>query len=69
MSWYDTFDSVFWITMATIIAGSIGLCIRYSLKSKCDLVKICCGLIEIHRNVELETNDIEITSNNNDNKI
>lgn len=69
MSWYDTFDSVFWITMATIIAGSIGLCVRYSLKSKCDLVKICCGLIEIHRNVELESNDIEITSNNNDNKI
>lgn len=69
MSWYDTFDSVFWITMATIVAGSIGLCVRYSLKSKCDLVKICCGLIEIHRNVELESNDIEITSNNNDNKI
>ena len=69
MSWYDTFDSVFWITLATIIAGSIGLCVRYSLKSKCDLVKICCGLIEIHRNVELESNDIEITSNNNDNKI
>lgn len=68
MAWYDTFDSVFWITMATIIAGSIGLCVRYSLKSKCDLVKICCGLIEIHRNVEIETNDIEITSNN-DNKI
>jgi len=69
MSWYDTFDSVFWITLAGIITASVGLCVRYSLKSKCDLVKICCGLIEIHRNVELESNDIEITSNNNDNKI
>ena len=62
MVWYLTFDSVFWITLAGIITGSLGLCVRYSLKSKCDLVKLCCGLVEIHRNVELETNDIEISS-------
>jgi hypothetical protein len=66
MSWYDTFDSVFWITLAGILTGSLGLCIRYSLKSKCDLVKICCGLLEIHRSVELEK-DVEITSNNENN--
>lgn len=67
MAWYDTFDSVFWITMATIIAGSIGLCVRYSLKSKCDLVKICWGMLEIHRNVGLEndSNELEITSTEN----
>jgi len=70
MVWYAEFNSVFWITVSTLLTGSIGLCVRYSLKSKCDMVKICCGLIEIHRNVGLENdvNDVEITSNN-DNKI
>jgi hypothetical protein len=67
MVWYSTFDSVFWITLSGIITGSIGLCIRYSLKSKCDLVKVCWGLLEIHRNVELENNnnDIELSSDGN----
>jgi hypothetical protein len=66
--WYSEFGASFWITLAGILTASVGLCVRYSLKSKCDLVKICCGLIEIHRNVELETNDLEITSND-ENKI
>jgi hypothetical protein len=68
MAWYFVFDSVFWITLAGIITTSIGLCVRYSLKSKCDMVKICWGLLEIHRNVDLE-NDLEITSSNDENKI
>jgi hypothetical protein len=62
MTWYQEFNSVFWITIGTLFTGSIALCVRYSLKSKCDLVKVCWGLLEIHRNVELETNDIEISS-------
>lgn len=62
MTWYQEFNSVFWITVATLFTGSIALCVRYSLKSKCDLVKLCCGLVEIHRNVELENNEIEISS-------
>jgi len=65
MSWYDTFDSVFWITLAGILTASIGLCIRYSLKSKCGKVKLCYGLVEVHRNVELETDDLEIKTDEN----
>ena len=59
MTWFEEFDSVFWITLATLFTGSIALCIRYSLKSKCDTVKCCWGGFEIHRNVELEVSEVE----------
>jgi len=55
--WYDTFDSAFWITIITILTGCIGLCIKYCLKSKCDNVKCCFGLVEIHRDTEAETEE------------
>jgi hypothetical protein len=52
--WIDTFDAVFWITISTLVCGSFGLVVRYCLKSKCDDVKLCCGLINIHRDVKAE---------------
>ena len=57
MTWYNTFDSVFWITLATILTGSIGLSIKYCLRSKCGHINICCGCLEINRNVELEAEE------------
>jgi hypothetical protein len=55
--WYEIFDSVFWITVLSILTGCIGLCIKYCLKSKCDNVKCCYGLVEIHRDIEAETEE------------
>jgi hypothetical protein len=57
MAWYLEFNSTFWITLATIITGSIGLSIKYCLKSKCGEIKLCYGLVEINRNVELEAEE------------
>ena len=54
MSWWNEFNSTFWITLATILTGSIGLAIKFCLKSKCDNVSCCWGGITIHRNVEIE---------------
>ena len=66
MTWYNEFDSVFWITLATLLTGSIALCVRYCLKSKCTNVRLCFGCIDIDRAVELEQNEeIEITNNTN----
>ena len=42
----------FWITLAGLIIGFLGLTIRACLKSKCDEVA-CCGC-RIHRAVEVE---------------
>jgi hypothetical protein len=53
--WMINFDGVFFITIASLICGAFGLVIRYCLKSRCDNVNLCFGLIAIHRNVELES--------------
>lgn len=54
MSEWDNFDSMFWITLATIVVGSFGLSVKYCLKSKCEHLNLCCGLIKIDRRVDLE---------------
>jgi hypothetical protein len=54
MRWYETFDAVFWITITTIITGTVALGVRYCLKSKCEHCSVCCGLVEIDRRVDIE---------------
>lgn len=48
--------------LATLGAASVGLCIRYAFKSKCEDVTLCCGLIKIHRNTadEVRAEQIEL---------
>jgi len=58
MTWYETFDSVFWLTTITIITGVLGLSFKYCLKSNCNDVSCCWGAMEIHRNT---VNGIELT--------
>lgn len=66
MTWFNEFDSVFWITLATLLTGFIGLTVKYCLKSKCSNIRICYGCLEIDRAVELEQNEIiEMTENTN----
>ena len=35
-------DGYFWLTLATIVFGGIGLITRYAYKSKCKSVELCC---------------------------
>jgi hypothetical protein len=48
----EIYSEGFWITLAGLIIGFLGLTIRACLKSKCDEVA-CCGC-RIHRAVEVE---------------
>lgn len=52
--WYNEFDSVFFISLGTLLMGGFGLSVKYCLRSKCDDINICCGLMKIHRRVDLE---------------
>ena len=56
MSYANSFDGVFFLSLATMTFGFCGVALGYALKSKCSSVK--CGCIEIIRDVELEA-DIE----------
>jgi hypothetical protein len=47
------------IIILGIGTGFLGLMLRYAFKSKCDRVICCFGLINIHREVEQEINDVE----------
>jgi len=68
--WIDTFDGIFWITISTLICGSFGLVVRYCLKSKCEDVSLCYGLIHVKRDikaeVEEELKELELGQKDND---
>lgn len=57
MSWINTFNDVFFITIATLTFSFFGIVIKAMLASKCDRVNLCCSLIDIHRRVELESTE------------
>ena len=57
--WMDTYDAVFFVSVGTLVIGFFGLIIKYCLKSKCESVRLCGGLIQIKRRVDLET-ELEI---------
>ena len=50
--WYNEFNSVFFITITTIIFGVVSLSIRTCLRSKCKRLD-CCGIL-VERDVEVE---------------
>ena len=60
-------DGFFWLSLATLIFGGIGLCVRFFYKSKCKYVKIC-GCIKIDRDVDIEERE-DMNNINNEGKI
>ena len=55
--WINTYNAVFFVTISTLLFGCFGVLIKYCLKSKCDNINLCFGMITVHRNVELETQE------------
>ena len=50
--WFDTFDSAFFLTIAGIVAGIVGVVVNGCLKSRCKNVRCCC--MECVRDTEAE---------------
>lgn len=71
MPFYQTFDAVFWTGIATMSFAFFGVVIKAMLSSKCDNVNLCCGMIQIHRAVELEQSqpEFQLESNNKDESV
>ena len=63
MSWITVYNDVFFISIATLTFSFLGVVIKSMLASKCDNVNICCGLIKIHRAVELEVEQQQPNNN------
>jgi hypothetical protein len=60
---YDEFNSVFWLSLATMVLGSFAVCLRYTYASKCEDISLLCGLIKIHRNIQAEIEADETKTN------
>ena len=56
-SWMNTYDGIFFITVLTILTGFCGLAIKHCLRSKCENLNICFGLVQIERRVDLEVEE------------
>jgi small neutral amino acid transporter SnatA (MarC family) len=61
--WTNEFNAVFFSSIASLFFLFLGSLVKYAFKSKCDNVNLCCGLVNIHRAVELEVSDTEEESN------
>lgn len=59
----STFNAVFFLSLGTMILGSFGLIVRYSLRSRCVKCSFCYGLIVIDRDIqaEIQEEQFEIT--------
>ena len=72
MTWFNEFNAVFFTTITTILTGSIGLALRYCLRSKCENFSCCWGLLNIQRNVVVEVQEemkeMELGINNSPNR-
>ena len=53
-------DGYFWLTLATIFFGGVGLITRYAYKSKCKHFEMCC--IKIDRDIEVEEREDAISA-------
>lgn len=53
--WYSTFDSAFFLTMAGIVAGIVGVLVNSCLKSRCKTVKCLC--VECDRDTKAEEDE------------
>ena len=66
MSWITVYNDVFFISIATLTFSFLGVVIKSMLASKCDNVSICCGLVKIHRAVELEVEETRTNTKSKD---
>jgi hypothetical protein len=54
------------ITLIVVLINTITTPLfQYLLNSKCDIIKCCCGLIDIHRVVDLDKLDNELENDKN----
>ena len=58
--WYETFDDVFWLTIASSFFAFLAVMLRACLKSRCTSISMC-GL-ECKRDLskEVDTDDIKL---------
>ena len=57
MGWTSEYDSVFFISIGTLLVGAVGVALKVCVKSRCEHVSFCFGAIKIDRRVDLEAQE------------
>lgn len=53
-------DSVFWLSIGTLLIGSFSTCSIFFFKSKCKNFQCCFGLIKVERDIDAEIDEHRI---------
>ena len=62
-------DGITIITLSSVILTCIAMSLKILFKSKCSQVSVCWGFCNIQRQVQLETEIIDVIPNNNTNVV
>ena len=54
------FGSTFVLSISTLLITATAGCMAYALRSKCTSVRLCCGFVEIQRDVQAEITETGI---------
>jgi hypothetical protein len=63
--WIDEFGETFFLSIAGLVIGVLGLSFKLCFKSKCKDINLCCGLINCKRDVVMEEKIEEYEINHN----
>jgi len=66
--WYATFDGTFWITMAGLIFGFLGIIVKMAYRSKCKEMSCLCFKIVRDTENEIELDELAIQNNQTSSK-
>jgi hypothetical protein len=54
MVWFDTFGDTFWLAVLAALVGICGVSLKSCLRAKCIRCKLCCGALEVERDIAAE---------------
>lgn len=60
MTWYITFDDVFFLTLAGTLIGGLAMLTNAIVKSRCQSCSICFGMMKCERNKDVDLEEIHV---------
>ena len=59
-------DAAFWVSIATLVIGAYRFSLSQAYRSKCSNFKLCWGLLDVKRDVNVEQHIDELAMQNAD---
>lgn len=66
MTWFNTFDDVFFLTLAGTLIGGLAMLTNAVVKSRCQSCSICFGMMTCVRDKEVDLEEIHVQEHKNE---